>query len=130
VTAVLDEETHCLHGMLDDLYQTDTLPVQSEATLRDLRDVEEVFDQPIELLRLPPRDVQRSLGLPAVELGTGDRVSDGRHRVAQLVTEHCQELVLGATRCLRLGNRAQSDLEQLLAVCVGPLPLDSIAGTP
>ena len=110
MTAVLDEETRRLHGVLDDLHQSDTLPVQSEATLRDLRDVEEVFDQPIELLRLPPRDVQRSLGLSAVEPDTDDRVPDRRHRVAQLVTEHRQELVLGATRRLRLGTRALSDL--------------------
>jgi hypothetical protein len=114
----------------NDLQQSDALSVRLETTLRGLGVVEEVFDQPIDLLRLPPHDGQRSLGRAAVEPDTDDRVPDRRQRFSQLVIEHRQELVLGATRRVGIGTRALGDREPLLPLRLVPLLLGHVAGAP
>ena len=73
------------------------LAAQIDVAARDARDVQQVVDQPREVLHLPldhvarPGELRIGQRAPAHDL---DRVADRRERIAQLVREHGEELVL------------------------------------
>ena len=81
----------------DDVGEVDPLGAQRDLAARDARDVEEIVDEPDEVADLPAEHVERRreqrLGRRR-ELHELHRVRDRRERVAQLVRERRQELVL------------------------------------
>jgi hypothetical protein len=94
------------HRLRDRLAQVERLRAQADAAARDARDVQQVVEQPRHVPRLavdhgdrPPRRLVE----PPVLFQDLGRVDDRAKRVAQLVREHGQELVLLAVRGLGLG---------------------------
>src|SRR5262249_9317568 len=89
----LDDIADALHRSLDDVRQVYWLLAKDDSALRDTRDVQEVVDQPRDLINLPARDLQ-STGAPRlVEAGDRNGVAYRGERVAQLVAEHREEFV-------------------------------------
>ena len=82
--------------------------------LRDARDVEQVVDQADQMLdlALDDRRAPRLAGLDAAQSHQLQRRQDRRQRIAQLVTEHREELVLRAVRRPRR-SRARCQLGHL-----------------
>jgi hypothetical protein len=135
VAAPVDERPARLERARRDDAEVDGLAAEPEPALGDARDVEQVVDQPHELADLAvddvaaPRDDRGVLGLRAHEL---DDVADRGQRVAQLVREHRQEVVLAAVgvaqRLLEphglgdVGQRAADDARVALAVALDAAP--------
>src|SRR5207247_4342451 len=89
----------------------------------DVSDVEEVVDQSPEMRDLvahgpPGTNREVLLALDAIEDAHG--ADDDREGVAQLVTEHGEELVLGPAGALRLGPRRLLTRKQILAISLDP----------
>jgi hypothetical protein len=89
----------------DDVADVDALAAQLDLARGDPRDVEQVVDHPREV---------RDLALDHLPLAVGRRVAprhhlergdDRRERIAQLVAEHREELVLGAVGDLGVAQR-------------------------
>src|SRR5207245_6616654 len=84
----------------------------------DARQVQQVVDQPAQVLRLPVDDVPFPL-----ELGIGrsfdakelDGIADGREWVAQLMRQNRQELVLAPVGLCQLLDALAQPMFQLLA---------------
>ena len=76
--------------------QRDDLAAEVDLAARDPRDVEEVVDQPRHVIELPLDDGDRATGLlaEALALEQRQRVPDWCKRVAQLVGEDRDEIVL------------------------------------
>ena len=74
------------------------------------------------MVGLASGDVERALAARRVETRGEDRVPHGGERVAELVTEHRQELVFGAARCLGLGARDALGLERAVQRHLGEPP--------
>ena len=79
--ALLHEGPRRLDGTLDRLGQVNALFPQCDAALSDTRHVEQVVDQPGELLRLTARDLQGAVPPGLVEPGRCHRVLHGGERV-------------------------------------------------
>ncbi len=96
----LEDRARQLDGTAGDLGQFDPFLPKFDLPVRDPRDVEQVVDEPHQALDLSLDDVllARRLILEAHQL---QRRQDRRQRIAQLVAEHGQELVLGQRRGLR-----------------------------
>ena len=115
VMPLLEQVARHLDRLGGDVGQVDDLAPQLDLAARDLRDVEQIVDQAGQVVDLPldhlllARD--RALALVPHQPERGD---DRRQRIAQLVAEHREELVLGAARRLQLA-------EQLLAFGLGLL---------
>ncbi len=95
----------------------DALALQRDATLTDARDVEQVVDEPAHVIDLPLDDA--ALALARIGMAHAQelqRRQDRRQRVAQLVPEHGQELVLGAAGHLRFRARLPFARQQLPAL--------------
>ena len=99
--ARLDQRPRRLDRARHDRVDLDRLEAQADLAPRDARDVQQVVDQARELVDLPVDDVARPLQplrrrrrFARRRLG---RVADRRQRVAQLVRQHRQELVLAAS---------------------------------
>ena len=92
-----------------------------DAAARDARDVEEIVDEAREVPELARHHLARARRAGGVVRRTGEkvqRVPDGRERVAQLVREGAEELVLAPVRLLELlGDGAVA----LLALLPGAL---------
>ncbi|MNH98799.1 hypothetical protein D3C73_515490 [compost metagenome] len=98
--ARLDLGSAGVHGGLDDALQTHTLALKGNLALIDPGDVEQVFDQPREVvgLNLHPRlDVGLAVlvRLALQKLKTG---AERHYRVAQLMAQHGDEVVFAAVR--------------------------------
>ena len=95
VAARVDERPRGLDGDADDFGDVDRFELELDLPVRDPRHVEKVVDQAAQLLDLAiehvprPFDLRRIPGAQHVN-GIGDR----RQRIAELVREHRQELVL------------------------------------
>ena len=76
--------------------QVQPLAAHLDLAQRDARDVHQVVDQLLEVAHVAPdhRDAPVALALQLRRARDGDRAADGRQRIAQLVREHRQELVL------------------------------------
>ena len=91
------------------------LHVQDQLVRRHAADVEQVVDEPREVLRLTPdaRDERCDLALAVLaRVQHRGRGADGGQRVAQLVAQNGEELVLGAGRRVGIGSRGALALEQ------------------
>jgi len=100
--------------------QRDGLEAQGDPAAGDAPHLEQVVDQVGELLHLPHDDSE----LPGAVLAATPKQlrggEDGRQRVAELVAEHGEELVLGPALALRLGPGCLGRQEALVPL---PLPL-------
>ena len=94
----LDRFTAGLQGVGDDVSNVNRFATQRDPAHRQARNVQEVVDQPDEMLdlalhRLPHLGPDLQILRPRLDR---EGVTDGCERVAQLVREHRQELVLAA----------------------------------
>ena len=81
----------------DDVPQIDRLAAQRDLTGRQPRHVEEVVDQPDQVLDLPLHGLAhltRDLDVVVRQCLHGEGVADWRERISQFVRQHGQELVL------------------------------------
>ena len=131
VPALLYQGLHDLDGARDQRRKLDRLARQVDLAARDARHIEQVVDQSREVRELPldhvARPAQLWVGyrLHAHELyGTQNR----RQRIAQLVREHREELVLVAVRLLQrlfrpgpLGNFALQRAVRAFELRIGAL---------
>ena len=97
---LLDQRANGFDGLVDDRRQFDALLAQLDLAARDAAHVEQVVDQPRPSAR-PAAPASRTpsstrLPLAAAEAQHSAGVADRRQRVAQLVGQHRQELVLAA----------------------------------
>ena len=86
-----------LHGALDQCRQAELLGLDHHLALHDARDVQQVVDEPRHVIGLPADHIAGPVhrGLrDVVALHDVHGVADRRQRVAQLVGQHRQELVL------------------------------------
>ena len=99
LAARVDQRPRGLDRARDHRGEVDRLALQRDLAARDARDVEQVVDQPRQLVDLALDDVARARALlvgQLLEPHQLHRVADRRQRVAQLVRQHGQELVLAA----------------------------------
>ncbi len=100
-------------------FELERAPLDQDLAGHDAADVEQIVDEPLEVSGLPVDDARRELELRRGALrGTDDRggIGHGRERVAQLVPQHRQELVLGAVRLLGRRAPALLRLQQAIAL--------------
>ena len=110
VVALLEQRAGHLDRFRDHLGHLDDLGLQLDAAAGDAGDVEQVVHQAREVVDLPLDD--RAFALRsrlAAQLHQLQRRQDRRQRIAQLVSEHREELVLGPVRALR-GHAQAVDL--------------------
>ena len=100
VPALLHQRLHHLGRTLQQHGRARQRGLQPDAAARDARHVQQVVDQPRHVLDLAFDDRALALGAGALALHHVQRADDGRQRVAQLVPQHGQELVLGAGGCV------------------------------
>ena len=83
-------------GAVEDRGRVEHVPPELDLPAGDAGDVQQVVDEPRQVLHLPRDDLHRPVDvLPVRRLWpTVDGVADGRERVPQLVGEHGEELVL------------------------------------
>ena len=105
VLVCIDKWPARLRGGGDDLGDVDRLELEVDLALGDARYVEQIVDQAHELLQLTADDVLCPRELRGIDIallqhvhGVGDR----RKRVAQLVREHRQKLVLAPVLLVEL----------------------------
>src|SRR6476620_8803058 len=85
------------YRLVDDIRQPDVGPVERDLAGRDARAVEKVVDEMLEIARLAIDDVTHALehGIAIADAFQELRtVADGGERVAQLVSERRQEMIL------------------------------------
>ena len=113
--------------------RVDALGLQLQLAERDPADVEQVVDQAHQVAELslapwrgPPANASPSVGASCHDR---DRVADRRQRIAQLVRQHRQELVLAPRRlaqligvALALGDVDRGRDQEAPAVGVGAAP--------
>src|SRR5256714_1570197 len=111
-------------GVLDDLWQPQGTAIQDDLAGAHPRRVQQVVDQPFEVKDLALDDVPRTPRLVerARLLEHAGGAGDGRQRVAELVAEHREEVVLGAIR--RLGLLEQQNTLDLGVLPIGDVPRD------
>ncbi|MDQ3367216.1 MAG: hypothetical protein M3680_17470 [Myxococcota bacterium] len=95
VSAALEERARDLERGVDDVGDLDVLLDELDPAARDPRDVQEIVDEPGQVLDLTLEELLL-LGLHAAELHDLERHEHRRERIAQLVAEHREELVLRA----------------------------------
>jgi hypothetical protein len=101
--SLLENRTRHLERSHHHLSDLDALLAQLDLSARDARDVEQIVDQPHEMRDLPFDDlllVRRRAAQPHQLKGRDDR----RERIAQLVAEHREKLVLRAIGRACLGR--------------------------
>jgi hypothetical protein len=122
VIATLNEGADRFEGAVDDRGDFNGLLAELDFAARDARHVEQVVDQPDQVLRL---SLDHRVGAPrrlaAGRRALGDRqaVRDRRHGVAQLVRENAEEFVLTLVRFGehgRLGTQLLRVPSQLLVL--------------
>ena len=92
-----------LDGTLDERREAELFRPHDDLALHDARNVEQVVDEPRHVVRLAADHVARPVHgrLRHIRaLHDVHRVADGRERVAQLVRQHGEELVLAPVRFL------------------------------
>ncbi len=110
-----------LERLLEGLPQVHSLPLERELSAADPGDIEEVFDQPHQVHHLAlDRRLRRRRGVCVAARVPEDshRVADRRERIADLVRQHGEKLVLAAVGFGELAG----ELSQLLGR--GPLLAD------
>src|SRR3954462_3015381 len=103
MAVLLEERTRDLDGLPDHFVELDRRSLELDLPPRDPGNVEEIVDQPGEVPDLPLDDGALVDGDVAVaQADELERRHDGRERIAQLVAEHGEELVLAAVGLVRL----------------------------
>ena len=101
VLALLEQGAGGFHRVGDDVGQLHVLFLELDLPPGDAGDVEKVVDKADEVTDLPLDDRPLALGgVDAAQLHELQRRQDGRERIAQLVAEHRDELVLRTIRAL------------------------------
>ena len=101
MTPLLNQRRDGLDRFRDGIAQRDPLDVQLHLAARHARDVEQIVDEPRQVDELPLDDLLLARELrAAAHLDEVQRSDDRRQRIAQLVAEHREKLVLGARRPL------------------------------
>ncbi len=101
VLSGLGQRPRCFQRLLQHRGQLDRLRAQFEPVVRDAVQVEQVVDQSHQLRQLALHRVARTLHQGAIVAGAfhhRERVAQRRQRVAQLVRQRGQELVLAPIR--------------------------------
>ena len=119
VAPLLQEGPRGLDRARHDLVERDEAELERHPAGGEPRHVEEVVDEAREVLNLPLDHRALAPVAAAARPHQVERRRDGRQRVAQLVAQHREELVLGAARVGGLGARGLGPLEELVAL---PLP--------
>ena len=102
VVPLFEQRAGHLDRFRDHLGHLDDLGLELDAAAGDAGDVEQVVDQPREMVHLALDDGAFALRTRlAAQLHQLQRREDRRQRIAQLVSEHRQELVLRAVGTLR-----------------------------
>ena len=99
----LDERSGGLDRARDHRVQSNIVALERDLSPGNARDIEQIVDEPHHVIDLPLDDVARALVLRVrqpVNLHQLHGRPDGRERIAQLVREHRQELVLAPIRVL------------------------------
>ena len=110
VLALFEQRAGGLHGSGDDVGQLHVLFLELDLPPGDAGDVEKVIDKADEVTDLPLDDRPLAFGgIDAAQLHELQRRQDGRERIAQLVAQHGDELVLRTIRAFGV------------AACVGEL---------
>jgi hypothetical protein len=116
VAGAFDRQLAGLDRAVDDLGDRRALQPQVDLAARDARHFHQVVDQPDDLAHLAPDHLDHAVGLapavgPAHQL---HRVGDRRQRIAQLVGQGRQELVLAAVGFLQrfLGLHGAGNVER------------------
>jgi hypothetical protein len=105
VGTLLEQRAGHLDRLAQHLRQGGAFDAQHDLAARDARDVEQVVHQAHQVLDLALDDLALArMGVLAAHAHQLQRGDDRRQRVAQLVAQHRQELVLG------LAGRGQLDL--------------------
>ncbi len=94
--------------LLDDAPHLERFLLQGDSALRNSSDVEQIIDQPRELIGLPARNRQGAIATGTVKLSSRDSVEHCGQRVAQLMPQHREEFVLALIGLREFG---ESDLE-------------------
>ena len=93
----LDHGLQRFHGAIDDRTDRHDALAELDGAVRDARDIEKIVDQTREVRRLAIDDIARPdqrFTLQCLILHQIDRVADGGERIAQLMGEDREELVL------------------------------------
>ena len=96
--AGVDDRAAALDGPIQDRRQVNGLPVQVDEPSRDAADIQQIIDQPDHVLDLPLDHfggvADLFMDVSSLMTDQAQRVGNGGQRVAQLVGEHRQELIL------------------------------------
>ena len=125
VTSELAGTGQDAHGLADAHLEVHRAARQHDVAAGNAREVEQVADQPPEVGDLVADRAARAVRdrvVTADAIEHAHRADDDRERVAQLVAQHRQELVLRPVGALRLGARGLGPRQQRL-----PLVLDAQA---
>jgi hypothetical protein len=106
VRTLLEERAGHLDGLGEHGRKLQWLLLEPHLAARDARDVEQVVDEPAEVPHLPLDHLVLALIPSAAQLHELQGGEDGRQRVAQLMAEQGEELVLAAIGLARLAVEA------------------------
>jgi hypothetical protein len=97
--ALVEHRAHRVHRPVDHGGQVERRRAHQQPALRHAGHVEEVVDEARQLPGRVAGDVERAFGARRIEPRGGEAVADRGQRVAQLVPEHGEEMVLSWLAC-------------------------------
>ena len=100
-----DQGKRCLDGVVDDRVEVDGILAKLDLSARDPRDIKKIFEQSRHMVDLAPCDIERFFdqGVPPhLQANDLQGIRQRRQRVAQLVGQHRQKLILALTGLLKL----------------------------
>ena len=122
--AGVDQRTRELERARRDVGEQDRLLAERDLPARDARDVEQVVDQPDQVPHLPLRHLEEALSSGDARAEELEARAERGERVAQLVGEHGEELVLAAAGFFQ----RLAGLLEVVDICGGADPADEAAG--
>ena len=109
------------HRALNACRQVQRLARERDLAAGDVDDVQEVVDQPAEmgdLMTDPLARAHRDVVVAADPIEDADRADNGGQRIAKLVTQHREKLVLRAIGGFGFGARGLGPHQQMLALLI------------
>src|SRR6185437_9720436 len=104
MAVLVEERMYGLDGPRDEAFELDHLTGQVDLAARDARDIEKIVYQARQARELARNDIACPVELRIIDRLQAhqlDRVVDRSQRIAQLVGEHSQELILVAVGLLQ-----------------------------